>query len=69
MPRSPRDTSIVRSTIHLAHDLGLGVIAEGVESPESLALVTSMGCDQAQGFAIAPPAEGWMITDWARDYA
>ncbi|MET0203888.1 MAG: EAL domain-containing protein [Casimicrobiaceae bacterium] len=64
MPTSERDTSIVRSTIRLAHDLGLTVVAEGVEAAESLALITRMGCDQAQGFLIAPPAEGSVIFDW-----
>jgi EAL domain-containing protein (putative c-di-GMP-specific phosphodiesterase class I) len=48
MPTSERDTSIVRSTIRLAHDLGLKVVAEGVEVADSLALLTRMGCDQAQ---------------------
>jgi diguanylate cyclase (GGDEF)-like protein/PAS domain S-box-containing protein len=66
MPTSERDASIVRSTIHLAHDLGLKVVAEGVETADSLAMITSMGCDQAQGFVIAPPAEGSVILDWVR---
>ncbi|MET0917044.1 MAG: EAL domain-containing protein, partial [Burkholderiales bacterium] len=48
MPTSERDTSIVRSTIRLAHDLGLTVVAEGVEAADSLAMITRMGCDQAQ---------------------
>jgi diguanylate cyclase (GGDEF)-like protein len=66
MATSERDASIVRSTIHLAHDLGLDVVAEGVETAEALALVTRMGCDQAQGFLIAAPAAGPSILDWAR---
>jgi len=64
IPTSERDTSIVRSTINLAHDLGLKVVAEGVEVADSLAMLTRMGCDQAQGFVIAPPAEGSVILDW-----
>jgi EAL domain-containing protein (putative c-di-GMP-specific phosphodiesterase class I) len=63
---SERDSSIVRSTIHLAHDLGLKVIAEGVEGADSLAMITYMGCNKAQGFLIAPPAEGAVILDWVR---
>jgi EAL domain-containing protein (putative c-di-GMP-specific phosphodiesterase class I) len=66
MATSDRDTSIVRSIIHLAHDLGRKVVAEGVETPDSLARVTEMGCDQAQGFTIAPPTEGSVILDWVR---
>jgi EAL domain-containing protein (putative c-di-GMP-specific phosphodiesterase class I) len=55
---SDRDESIVRSTIHLAHDLGLRAVAEGVETAEMLALVTAMGCDDAQGYWIALPQPG-----------
>ncbi|MET0789946.1 MAG: EAL domain-containing protein [Polyangiaceae bacterium] len=64
MPTSERDSSIVRSIIHLAHGLGLKVVAEGVEAADLLTIITSMGCDQAQGFVIAPPAEGSVILDW-----
>jgi len=66
MPTSQRDSSLVRSIIHLAHDLDLKVVAEGVEAADSLAMLTHMGCDQAQGFVIALPAEGSVILDWAR---
>jgi len=66
MTTSERDASIVRSTIHLAHDLGLDVIAEGVESTEALAAITQMGCDRAQGYAIAVPSPGATVLDWAR---
>ncbi len=66
MPTSERDSSLVRSIIHLAHDLDLKVVAEGVEAADSLAMLTRMGCDQAQGFVIALPAEGSVILDWAR---
>ena len=66
MATSERDASIVRSTIRLAHDLGLRVVAEGVEATDSLAMVTRMGCDQAQGFIIARPAAGPETLAWAR---
>jgi diguanylate cyclase (GGDEF)-like protein len=52
------DVSIVRAIISLAHGLRLKVVAEGVETPEQLDLLTRMGCDQYQGFlrsaAVAP---------------
>lgn len=52
---SQRDALIVRSTIDLAHSLGLKVIAEGVETADCFALLSAMGCDQAQGYLIAKP--------------
>jgi EAL domain-containing protein (putative c-di-GMP-specific phosphodiesterase class I)/GGDEF domain-containing protein len=52
---SQRDALIVRSTIDLAHSLGLKVTAEGVETPDCYSLLAAMGCDQAQGFLIAKP--------------
>jgi diguanylate cyclase len=46
------DRIMVRSTIDLAHQLGLTVVAEGVEDFETLALLRDMGCDYAQGFVV-----------------
>jgi diguanylate cyclase len=45
----------VRSTIDLAHSLGLKVTAEGVETNACFSLLSAMGCDQAQGYLIAKP--------------
>ena len=49
------DASIVRAIISLAHSLRLKVVAEGVETPEQLRSLKSMGCDQYQGFHFSPP--------------
>lgn len=54
MTTSHRDPLIVRSTIDLAHALEMNVTAEGVENQATLALLTVMGCDIAQGFLISP---------------
>ncbi len=50
-----RDVLVIRSTIDLAHALGMKVVAEGIEDRAVLAVLAGMGCDQAQGFAIARP--------------
>ncbi|MDB5690515.1 MAG: hypothetical protein JWL91_2391 [Sphingomonas bacterium] len=52
---SHRDPLLVRSTIDLAHALGMEVTAEGVEHAASLALLRVMGCDLIQGYLIAMP--------------
>jgi len=49
------DASIVQAIISLAHSLRLKVVAEGVETPEQLSSLKSMGCDQYQGFHFSPP--------------
>ena len=53
--RGEQDAIIVRSTIALAHSLGLVVVAEGVEDAATEALLRTMGCDQVQGFWLSPP--------------
>jgi EAL domain-containing protein (putative c-di-GMP-specific phosphodiesterase class I) len=52
---SQRDALIVRSTIDLAHSLGLKVTAEGVETANAFQLLAAMGCDSIQGYLIAKP--------------
>ncbi len=49
------DASIVQAIISLAHSLRLKVVAEGVETPEQLKFLRSLGCDQYQGFHFSPP--------------
>ncbi len=49
------DAKIVRSTIDLAHNLGLTVVAEGVESAAVLARLAELNCDEAQGYHMARP--------------
>lgn len=51
------DAVIVKSTIELAHNLGLKVVAEGVENQESMDILTGLGCDMVQGTYIAEPLE------------
>lgn len=56
MTNSQRDALLVRSTVDLAHGLGMEVVAEGVETPAAFALLASMRCDLAQGFLVSRPA-------------
>lgn len=58
------DDAIVRSTIDLAHSLGIAVVAEGVESEDVLHRLRALGCDLAQGFCLARPAAAEDITEW-----
>ena len=49
------DGALVRSTVNLAHELGLKVVAEGVEEQACLDFLRSIGCDLAQGYLISKP--------------
>jgi EAL domain-containing protein (putative c-di-GMP-specific phosphodiesterase class I) len=51
-----RDALLVRSTVDLAHGLGLEVTAEGVETPAAFAMLAAIGCDLAQGYLVSRPA-------------
>lgn len=55
LPQDANSEVIVRSTIDLAHKLGMKVVAEGIESREVLNILTNLGCDIAQGFFISKP--------------
>jgi diguanylate cyclase (GGDEF)-like protein/PAS domain S-box-containing protein len=54
--RSPRNLEIVRAVVTLAHNLGMQVIAEGVEDADQLARLVELGCDYGQGFLFCRPA-------------
>ena len=58
------DFTIVRSTIELAHDLGLRVIAEGVEDQATLDLLADLGCDLAQGYHMSRPLPEGDLRRW-----
>jgi diguanylate cyclase (GGDEF)-like protein len=58
------DSTIVRSTVTLAHDLGLRVVAEGVENDLAKTLITEMGCDIFQGYGLARPMPAGDVLSW-----
>ncbi len=53
--KRPRDEAIVRSTIRLAHELEVKVIAEGVEDQKTVSELVALECDMAQGYYFSPP--------------
>jgi EAL domain-containing protein (putative c-di-GMP-specific phosphodiesterase class I) len=59
-----QDEVIVRSTIDLGHNLGLEVVAEGVENNEVLEQLRRFGCDVAQGFCISRPLTADLFIAW-----
>ena len=61
---SGQDEVIVRSTIDLAHNMGLSVVAEGVESEAAQAWLMSMGCDAVQGSFICEPGSAPAMREW-----
>lgn len=66
MLEDEQDEIIVNSTIHLAHNLGLKVVAEGVESEPLFEKLQAMGCDKAQGYYISRPMPEARLADWLR---
>jgi EAL domain-containing protein (putative c-di-GMP-specific phosphodiesterase class I)/CheY-like chemotaxis protein len=66
---SSRARDIVRSSIELAHRIGVTVVAEGIETQEQWALLASMGCDQAQGYFIGTPLSAAELPRWADAWA
>ncbi|WP_020653112.1 sensor domain-containing protein [Massilia niastensis] len=66
MLRDPRAGAIVKATIDLAHDLGLGVVAEGTATREIWDALLACGCDEAQGYYVAPPLPASELPAWVR---
>ena len=64
MSSDPRAAAIVRSTIELSHELGMQMVAEGVEDEAALSLLRDWGCDVAQGYHIARPMAADLMTQW-----
>jgi diguanylate cyclase (GGDEF)-like protein len=60
------DAVIVRSTIELGHNLGLSVVAEGVESFDQWAELASLGCDVAQGYFLSPAVPARELKEWVQ---
>lgn len=68
MLSNEQDSIIVSSTIALAHNLNLDVIAEGVEDSKTLKQLAKMGCDFAQGYHICKPKPWLELESWLEKY-
>jgi diguanylate cyclase (GGDEF)-like protein/PAS domain S-box-containing protein len=64
LPTAAEDAVIVRSIIDLAHNLGVDVVAEGVEDEQTLELLIGYGCDAAQGYLFSRPVSGDAVVQW-----
>lgn len=67
MTQEENDAVIVRSTIDLAHNMGLKVVAEGVQDAETFKMLSELGCDVAQGFYFGAPMEAAELAGWLQD--
>ncbi len=63
----PRDLTLVTAIAGLAADLGLGVVAEGIETIEQQRILSGLGLEKAQGYLYSPPVGPKQILTWLRD--
>ncbi|OKY27422.1 GGDEF domain-containing phosphodiesterase [Thalassotalea sp. PP2-459] len=68
LDKNKQDQDIVMSTVLLGHRLGLQVVAEGVETAESLALLDEYKCDYAQGYYLSKPLSAEKLIEWYECY-
>jgi EAL domain-containing protein (putative c-di-GMP-specific phosphodiesterase class I) len=64
MMTDEQDEIIVTSTINLAHNLGLNVVAEGVENIETMNRLKDLGCDLVQGYYVSRPMSAENVWKW-----
>jgi diguanylate cyclase (GGDEF)-like protein len=64
--RTSEDAALARAIIAMADALGLAVVAEGVETPEQMALLRTWGCDEMQGFLASPALPAAEAGQWLR---
>ncbi len=64
-----KDEAVARSVVSLGHDLGLTVVAEGVETADVRQRLLELGCDEIQGYLLARPMPSDQVTQWLTDTA
>ncbi len=60
---------LVQSAVDLGHNLGLSVVAEGVEDARTQVVLAELGCDLAQGYYVQRPVEAADLEPWLRAHA
>ena len=68
MTSTSQNQAIVRTVIELGHQLGLEVVAEGVETDEAAAMLAALGCDTVQGYAFARPLRADETVRWVHEH-
>ena len=66
--RNPKTAAIVAATVALAHQLGLRLVAEGVEDEATFQMLAGMGCDESQGYLHSKPLDSEMFMAWLIAY-
>jgi EAL domain-containing protein (putative c-di-GMP-specific phosphodiesterase class I) len=66
MSHDEDDAAIVRSTVDLGRNLGLRVVAEGIEDADTWTALTTLGCDMAQGYYLSTPVTPAEFDVWMR---
>ena len=64
IPQEEDDISIATAILNLAHSLNMNGVAEGVETPEQLEYLRSLGCNFAQGYYISHPVSIEELEEW-----
>ena len=66
--KDPKDRALVMAIVAMARNLGVKVVAEGVENQQDWDLVASMGCDQVQGYFVSRPLPFAQLLKWLNDF-
>ena len=62
------DLELVKAIIHLAHQFGLRVVAEGIENDAALTTLQELGCDYGQGYLFSPALPADQFEQWAKQW-
>jgi EAL domain-containing protein (putative c-di-GMP-specific phosphodiesterase class I) len=65
---NPVDKAVVRNVVQLARDLGMVSLAEGVETPNTWAVLADLGCDEIQGYVLSRPLPPQALVRWLADW-